>query len=76
VAAEAKEGIEEAILGAEAEEGTKEAIEDKDKSNHRSIGSNNIDEGSDNNSDEIATVVWRDCGGSSCEILTAAPTRF
>jgi len=43
----------EAIVDAEAEEGTEEAIEDKEKSIHRSIGGNNIDESSGGDSNEI-----------------------
>ena len=42
-AEEATVAVEEAIVAAEAEE----AIEDKDKSSHRSIGGNSKDEGSD-----------------------------
>jgi len=41
----------EATMAAEAEEGMEEAINDKDKSSHPSIGGNNNDEGSNSVSD-------------------------
>jgi len=53
---------EEATMAVKAEEGTEEAIDDKDKSSHRSIDGNNNDEGSNNDSSE-----------DSGEILAAAP---
>ena len=58
---------EKAIVEVEVEE----AMEDKNKSSHRSIGRSNKDEGSGSGSGSISN---NDSGGVSDEILVKAPT--